>query len=102
MKPYKVVNLQLSIRDLFIIDHALRSHILRPDATAEENKQENELLDLINDGIRRIRREGRNDHGTKKDLSSRNERPGYFNNESRQKRVIRADGHKRRVWHYGS
>ena len=59
-KPFSVVDLKVSIRDLYIMDHALRSHLKRKNITEIEKKQENEIRDRVNDGIKAIRqRRGR-------------------------------------------
>lgn len=59
VKPYTVANMKFSIRELFTLDHALRNHLARNEATQQEINQEMDLLDKINDGIREIRRKRR-------------------------------------------
>lgn len=59
MKPYTVANMKLSMRELFTLDHALRKHLKRNEATQVEISQEMALLDKLNDGIREIRRKRR-------------------------------------------
>lgn len=69
VKPYTVANMQFSIRDLYILDHALRNYLARNEATQVEISQERDLLDKVNDGIRDIRRQRR--YGQKEQKQSR-------------------------------
>ena len=48
------VILELSKKELFILDHALRYRLKRVNAKEWEQKEENELLDKVNNGIRKL------------------------------------------------
>lgn len=48
----KLVSLELSLKDLFILDHALNAYVDRECATDKDRFEENQLLDRINDGIK--------------------------------------------------
>ena len=50
------VTMELSRKELFILDHALRYRIKRVNALERELQEENELLDKVNSGIKKLNR----------------------------------------------
>lgn len=49
------VTIELSRKELFILDHALRYRLKRVDALQREQQEENELLDKVNSGIKKLK-----------------------------------------------
>lgn len=55
MKREKFVRMKLNFKELFILEHALRTHINRECATDKDIVEENQLLDRVNNNIRCIK-----------------------------------------------
>ena len=51
------VNLEVGLRELYILDHGIRAHLERNCLTDKDSVEENALLDKVNDGIRAWRKE---------------------------------------------
>lgn len=48
----KTVKMELSYKELMILDHAINNYINRPHATQSDVREENTLLDRVNDNIK--------------------------------------------------
>lgn len=51
----KHVNIALSYKELFILDHALNHYMSRTLATQSDINDESELLNRLNDGIKALK-----------------------------------------------
>ena len=51
----KNVDIALSYKELFILDHALNHYMNRPLASQADINDESELLDRLNDGLRKLK-----------------------------------------------
>ena len=55
MRGNLTTNITLSLKQLFIADHGIRSRLNRQGVSEQDQQEEHEALDAINEGIRQIK-----------------------------------------------